>query len=274
MNQGRVRPQLRFLQLAELCEYENLVHGFSTRRGGVSEPPFSSLNLSLNVKDDSASVSENRRLFLSDLGIGDNPLVQAKQVHEDHVLVIEREMTCAAGFPENVRSFPADALITALGDIILGVSVADCVPVLLFDRRKEVVATVHGGWRSTAVGLGSKVIRMMGEIFGTRPEDVVVGMGPSIGPCCYEVDEPVISAFANLSPYWYEWVREEGRGRWRLDLVRANQTLLLEAGVPQGQIFSSGFCTSCQQDLFFSHRRDGGKTGRMMGLIMKEESHR
>ena len=83
MNQGRVRPQSRFLQLAELCGYQNLVHGFSTRRGGVSEPPFSSLNLSLNVGDDSASVSENRRLFLSDLGIGDNPLLQAKQVHGD-----------------------------------------------------------------------------------------------------------------------------------------------------------------------------------------------
>ncbi len=264
---------MRSLQLAELCKYPDLVHGFSTRRGGVSQPPFSSLNLSLDVEDDSASVSKNRRLFLSDLGIGDKPLVKAEQVHEDHVLVIDREMASAADFPEALRSVPADALITALDGIILGVSVADCVPLLLFDPRKGIVATVHGGWRSTAARLGSKVVRKMGEIFGTRPEDIVVGIGPAIGPCCYEVDEPVISAFSNLSPRWKEWVQEEGRGRWHLNLATANRWLLLEAGVPQGQIFSSEVCTSCQQELFFSHRRDGGKTGRMMGLIMREESH-
>ena len=274
MSQSGVRLQWRSLQLAELYQYKDLVHGFSTRRGGVSQPPFFSLNLSLDVGDDSASVGENRRLFLSDLGIGNKPLVKTKQVHEDQILVIDRETACAVGFPEAVRFAPADALITAVGGIILAVSVADCVPLLLFDRKEGVVATVHGGWRSTAARLGSKVVRKMGEIFGTRPEDIVVGIGPAIGPCCYEVDEPVISAFSDLSPRWQEWVQEEGRGHWHLDLIRANQTLLLEVGVPQGQIFSSGICTSCQQELFFSHRRDGGKTGRMMGLIMREESHR
>jgi YfiH family protein len=250
-----------------------LVHGFSTRRGGVSQAPFDSLNLSLEVKDDAESVRENRRLLLSDLGIGDKPLVKAKQVHEDHILVIDEEVAARSDFPEGLRSCPADALITPLPGIALAVSVADCVPLLLFDPRNRIAATVHGGWRSTAASLPAKVVRKMGEIFETRPEDLVAGIGPSIGPCCYEVDEPVISAFANLSPRWQEWVRENGRGHWSLDLAVANRTLLLEAGIPQERIFSSGMCTSCRQEFFFSHRRDSGKTGRMMGVIMIGEAH-
>ena len=268
MSQGGVRLQWRSLQLPELCEYANLIHGFSTRRGGISRPPFCSLNLSLDVEDDSASVSKNRRLFLSDLGIGDKPLVKAKQVHQDNVLLIDKEGAARPDFPEDLRSYPADALMTGIPGIVLSVSIADCVPILLFDERRKVIAAVHAGWRSTAAGLPAKVVGEMKEIFGTRPEDVAAGIGPSIGPCCYEVDEPVLSAFAKLSPYWEEWVREEGEGRWRLDLVRANQTLLLGAGIPRERIFSSGICVSCQEELFFSHRRDGKRTGRMMGIIM------
>ena len=273
MTEESVRQELRYLQLQGLRGTPGLIHGFSTRRGGVSQAPFDSLNLSFEVGDDAQSVRENRRLLFSDLGIGDKPLVKAKQVHQDDILIIDEEMAAKPDFPETVRSCPADALITPLRGITLSVSVADCVPLLLFDLRNRIAATVHGGWRSTAASLPAKVVRKMGEIFETRPEDLVAGIGPSIGPCCYEVDEPVISAFANLSPHSHEWVRERGGGRWHLDLAKANCRQLLEAAVPQGQIFSSRMCTSCRQEFFFSHRRDSGKTGRMMGVIMIGEAH-
>jgi hypothetical protein len=268
MKESKVLFHFRYSQLQGLCAYPSVVHGFSTRRGGVSRSPFSSLNLSLDVEDDPTLVSENRRLFLLDLGIGDKPLVKVKQVHEDHILVVDQEMAAGPGFPEDLRSWPADALMTGIPGIILSVSIADCIPILLFDERRKVIAAVHAGWRSTAAGLITKVVSKMKEAFGTRPEDCVAGIGPSIGPCCYEVDEPVLSVFAKLSPDWQEWVREEGEGRWRLDLVQADQTLLLGAGIPRERIFSSGICVSCQEELFFSHRRDGKRTGRMMGVIM------
>jgi polyphenol oxidase len=272
-DESGVEWHLRYLRLQGFAECHLLVHGFSTRRGGISGPPFSSLNLSFEVGDVVEAVRANRRLLLEDLGIEAKPLVQAKQVHGDGILVIGEETAARPDFPEVVQSIAADALITALPGVALAVSVADCVPLLVLDRTNRIAAAIHGGWRSTAASLASKVVRKMEEIFGTRPEDLVVGIGPSIGPCCYEVDEPVLSAFMNLSLRSLEWVREGDGGRWHLDLAKANRSLLLEAGVPQGQIFSSGICSSCQRELFFSHRRDRGQTGRMMGVIMMEEAH-
>jgi hypothetical protein len=202
------------------------------------------------------------------MGINGNPLVKIKQVHGDRILVIDEEIAKRPGFPEELLSHSADALITALANIVLTVSVADCVPLLLFDPRNRVIAAVHGGWRSTAARLAEKAIWRMKEVFGTRPQDCVAGIGPSIGICCYEVDEPVIQAFAGHYRGWQELVSEKGRGRWHLDLPGANEMLLLESGVPRESIFSARYCVSCHPDLFFSHRRDGKRTGRMMGLTM------
>lgn len=268
MKRSRIRLNLRYLQLQPLCDSFHMVHAFSTRRGGVSSPPFSSLNLSFEVGDDPESVRENRSRLLSDVGVGDKFLVKIRQVHGDNILVIEEETATRFGFAEQLPAHAGDALITRIPGIILAVSVADCVPLLLFDRGKKAIGAVHGGWRSTANGLAAKVIHKMRETFGTRPEDCVAGIGPSIGVCCYEVDEPVIQSFSRLSSKWREWIRGDGKGRTYLDLPRANHTLLLESGVPEEAIFCSGYCVSCAHKLFFSHRRDGGRTGRMLGLIM------
>ena len=268
MRKGGVGTDLRHLQLLGLCEHPTLAHGFSTRRGGTSSPPFSSLNLSLEVGDHPDSVRENRSRLLGEMGIEGNPLVKVKQVHGDEILVIDQGRLSRPDFPECLSTCPADALITRIPGLILAVSVADCVPILLYDPKSRVIAAIHGGWRSTASGLAAKVVRRMSEVFGTQPEDCVAAIGPSIRSCCYQVDEPVIEAFARLSPRWRDWVQEKGRGRAHLDLCQANRDLLQAAGVPGGAIHAAEHCTSCRTDLFFSHRRDGGRTGRMMGLIM------
>jgi len=268
MKEGEVQLHLRYLQLCALCDYPQLIHGFSTCRGGVSQPPFSSLNTSFEVGDHPESVRENRRRLLWDLGIGDKPLVKIKQAHGGGILEIDEEIVKRPGFPEELSSFSADAMITAMPGIVLTVLVADCVPLLLFDEKNGVIAAVHAGWRSTAARLAERVVRRMKESFGTRPRDCVAAIGPSIGICCYEVDEPVIQAFAGSSSKWQELVRNKGKGQWHLDLPRANQTLLLESGIPRESIFSSGYCVSCHPELFFSYRRDGKRTGRMVGLAM------
>ena len=273
MKEGGVQLHLRYLKLSALGRYPQLVHGFSTRRGGISQSPFSSLNLSLEVGDDPERVQENRRHLLKDLRIAGRPLVKVKQVHGDGMLMIDEERAGRPGFPEEISSCSADALLTAAPGIILTTSVADCVPILLFDPKNGVIASVHGGWRSTAGRLAAKVIRRLEEDFGTRPEDCVAALGPSIGLCCYEVDEPVIEAFAGSFRRWEELVRKKGQGRWHLDLLKANEVLLLESSVSADSIFSAGYCVSCHTDLFFSHRRDGGNTGRMMGLAMLRDGN-
>ncbi|MDH7499319.1 MAG: peptidoglycan editing factor PgeF [candidate division NC10 bacterium] len=273
MREGGIQLNLRYLRLSGLGLHPQVTHAFSTRRGGVSGPPFSSLNLSLEVGDDQSFVQENRTRLLSDLGIGDRPLAKVRQVHGEEILVIDEEVSRRPGFPEELLSHSADALITALPGIILTISVADCVPLLLFDRAKRVIAAVHAGWRSTSARLTEKVIRRMGEDFGTHPEDFLAAIGPSIGICCYEVDEPVVEAFSHRFPDWQSLVREKDKGRWHLDLSRANQVQLTQCGVPPESIFSVGYCVSCHPELFFSHRRDGKRTGRMMGLVMLRDEH-
>jgi polyphenol oxidase len=269
---GADHLDFRYLQLPSLCGYPGLFHGFSTRRGGVSWGAFSSLNLSFEVGDDPDAVEENRSRLRSDMGIENLPLVKVRQVHGDGISVIGEETVKRPGFPEELLSHPADALVTGIPGVTLAISVADCVPILLFDPRKRVIAAVHAGWRSTAAGLADKVVRTLRETFGTRPEDCVVGIGPSIGICCYEVDRPVMEAFAEFFPNWEGLVRDRGEGRWHLDLAQANRILLQESGVNPKAISSSGRCVSCCRDLFFSHRRDGKRTGRTMGLIaMKTE---
>ena len=262
----------RYLQLPSLCGYPGLFHGFSTRRGGVSWGAFSSLNLSFEVGDDPEAVRENRRRLQSDMGIEDLSLIKVKQVHGDSISVMKGDTVRKEKFPEDLLSYSADALITGSYDVILAISVADCVPILVFDPGRRVIAAVHAGWRSTAAGLAGKVVRTMKETFGTRPEDCVVGIGPSIGICCYEVDWPVMEAFDRFFPHREDWAKEKGAGRWDLDLARANGILLRESGIKAEAISVSRHCVCCRQDLFFSHRRDGKRTGRTMGLIaMKTE---
>jgi len=274
MGREEVRLSWRYLQLNPLSRHRELIHAFSTRRGGKSHPPFSSLNLSFQVGDDPTRVQENRDRLLKDLTLLGRPLVSVRQIHGDGILVVDEELARQERFPLSLSCFAADAIVTDVRGIILTVSVADCVPVIIYDPGRMVIAAVHGGWRSTVAGLTSKVVSCLVDEWGTRPADCQAALGPSLGPCCYEVGEEVAEAFIRrfgeqegiLSP-----LRQ--KGKWWLDLARAQRALLLESGLSPSSIFSSGYCTSCRSDLFYSYRRDKAKTGRMMGLVMLREEY-
>jgi YfiH family protein len=159
-----------------------------------------------------------------------------------------------------------DALITNVPNLPLMLCYADCVPLLIADPKRKVVALSHAGWRGTVAAIAKKTVEKMTEEFGCQPADCLVGIGPSIGFCSYEVDDTVISELQRAFSWWAHVVRPEGK-KWKLDLWQANAQQLIDVGVVRENIVISNFCTVCNRDLFFSHRAEKGQTGRMSAII-------
>jgi purine-nucleoside/S-methyl-5'-thioadenosine phosphorylase / adenosine deaminase len=287
---NRAGSRTLVLRVPAFSAFPWLVHGFSTRIGGVSaiaDMPGSRAQLNLgNVPwDTPANVDENRRRLLETLQTRAMRLVIQQQIHSDLIRVIEQA-------PGNGKSPRGDGLITGQAGLLLAILAADCLPVLLVDERQRVVAAMHCGWRGTARRLSQKGVGRMRLLFGSRPDDLRAAIGPGIRACCYRVGEEVAAEFESQFLYSsgilifqkpqtyfldkkYALMRSE---RWRgtpscdgrlinLDLVEANVRQLEDAGVSRGHIYADAPCTSCNPQLFFSHRRDAGHTGRMMGLI-------
>jgi polyphenol oxidase len=272
------------LQSRALAEIPWLVHGFSTRKGGTSVLGDARvLNLGSTEWDSEAAIRVNRAAFVEALGVKASGLARLRQCHGD---VIHRVDTAPA------EPLSGDALLTSSPGLLVGVQTADCVPILLADRRHHAVAAVHAGWRGTLARIAEKALGRMKMEFDTRAEDVVAAIGPAIGGCCYEVGPEVAQAFAAQfadAREWFEgpfdrlaggddpapfpWLsmtppgHEAPAPRVRLDLRAANRRQLESAGVPPAQIIVSTLCTACRTNLLFSHRRENGKTGRMMAVI-------
>jgi purine-nucleoside/S-methyl-5'-thioadenosine phosphorylase / adenosine deaminase len=276
---------VRVLQSESFRRLPWLVHGFSTRVGGVSllERPAQALNLSFTDWDNPKNVESNRAKLLIATGARGMALVTLRQIHSDIVHVVDSP----PALPPR-----GDAVISRTPGLLLAVQTADCVPVLLADKRRGVVAAVHAGWRGTLGRIVSKTVGHMRMAFGSQPRDVVAGLGPAIGRCCYEVGPEVAQGFAAQFPQARDWFdgpfdqlatgEEPNPFRWlsmippghdppppsvQLDLWAANRWQLLDAGVPESQILSSDLCTACHTDLLFSHRKESGRTGRLMAVI-------
>jgi YfiH family protein len=237
-------------RFANLSHVPGVVHAISTRAGGVSEGRCESLNVSYSVGDAAENVDENLRRVASSVGARREDLFAAYQVHGRAVTVVEAD---SEPRPK------CDVLVTDSPRKTLMLRFADCTPVLLADSRRGVVAAVHAGWRGSAVRAAGAAVEALGEAFGTQPGDVLAGIGPAIGPCCYAVGQDVVDAFADRSSLFADG---------RLNLWEANRLALLEAGVPDEHIEVAGVCTQCQADRFFSHRANGGQpAGRFAALI-------
>jgi polyphenol oxidase len=240
------------------------VQGFTTRHEGVSRPPYNSLNLGLNTIDSSHNVEGNRSILARAFGSRVENLVTVTQVHGTDLLLLDQPNPDFSHF----QKLECDGIVTDQPDIMIGVCVADCVPVLLLDPVRRVAAAIHAGWKGTAAGIARKGVEAIVNIFDGKPGDILVAIGPAIAPCCYEVDEPVAAAFRKEGQDFDSFAEPSGPGKWRLDLVEANRRQLLKAGIRERNLEASGRCVSCEKDLFFSYRRDGGETGRLMGFIM------
>ena len=230
-----------------------LVHAVFTRLGGVSQGPFATLNVSHAVADEPEAVAENLRRVYASLSLGAGQVVTTRQVHGNRVAAVSGS---DAG---NVLA-NTDGLLTATPGLALLLRFADCQPVLLYDPEHHALGLAHAGWRGVAQGIALRLVEAMQEAFDTQPAALLAGLGPAIGPCCYTVGHEVAAAMGYALPHWKRAMRPEGEDGWRLDLGAANAQLLAAAGVMQ--IEQSGICTACRNDEFFSHRADGGRTGR------------
>jgi YfiH family protein len=228
-----------------------LVHGFSTRIGGISLPPFDSLNTGLHTTDDPKAVRHNRNLIWEKLGIPPDRLVFPEQTHSDTVQAVTEPGRIAA----------CDALVTNTPQLFLTVQTADCFPVFLYDPEKRAVALAHSGWRGTAKNITAKTIAIMQERFGSRAGDLRAAIGAGVQQTCYQVDEPTAQYF---DP---KYLTPDGPGHYKLNLQSAITDQLIQQGVTPQFIEADKTCTHCAAALYFSHRRDRQRSGRMLALI-------
>lgn len=227
---------------------------FTGRQGGVSPPPFATLNVGRSVRDLEPAVRENRRRAEA-LGAAGRPVRYMRLEHGATV----RWLGPDADPPV------ADAVFVGDAAGVLAVTFADCLPIWLKVSGRPWGGLVHAGWRGTVADVAGRAVRFLRHQ-GVPPQDVLAALGPGIGPCCYEVDEPVAAAVRAL-PGGAPFLLPGGGGRYRLDLPGLNRHLLEQAGVRPEHITASGLCTGCRTDWFFSHRREGGRTGRMGGYL-------
>lgn len=258
--------------------YGWLRHGFSTRAGGVSMVyGGSSLNLGWTKEDDPGLVAENRRRFLGGV-CGDDGgavLVGVRQIHSGVVRVVRAGDGALEGrlqTAEGKAVLEGDGLMTDVPGILLGVGTADCVPVLVVDVEKRVVAAFHAGWRGTVARIVERGVAKMREEYGSRVEDMVAAVGPSIGACCYMVGEEVRGNFKQEFGYGDSLFRFGDAGEVRLDLWEANRRQLVDAGLGEARIWVAGECTACARDgdgalRYFSHRGEKGVAGRMLNVV-------
>lgn len=253
------------LLICDPLERIGFTHGFSTRSGGVSPLPQSSLSLGNFSQDERDHVLENRRRFLASLDASDWVLVTARQIHSTDVRSVT-DRDDAHSEPQ-----PGDALIANLPDVLLAVQTADCLPILLADPRTGAVAAVHAGWRGTLGGIVARTVREMQQRFGSRSADLRVALGPAIGSCCFEVGPEVIAHFRAEYHYTEELIsHRQANGKANLNLNLANRRQMLDAGVADDHIFDCKLCTVCHNHLFFSYRHERGAekpVGRLMGAI-------
>jgi hypothetical protein len=245
-----------------------IVHGFLARTGGVSAPPFDTLNLSPRVGDAPENIALNRGRVKEAFGLSGDTIVVVNQVHGDTVVVVD-----VGGLKGEGPDGEADALLTRTPGVCIGVLTADCVPILLYDPRAGAVGAVHAGWKGTVLNIAGKAMDAMLKSFGSNAADMRAAIGPSIGPCCYSVGDDVLgefkAAFGTRAEQYFRFGDET-----TLDLARANADQLVSSGLPVDNIDTTGLCTSCETERFFSYRREVGgggphaRTGRQLSFIM------
>lgn len=241
-------------------------HGISTRLGGDSPAPFASLNLGLHTGDDAEAVWHNRQSFCQAVGVSADRAVTAQQVHGDVVRLVTGAHAGRGARCYNQSIEGTDALITNVPDLPLLLFFADCVPVLIADPVAGAIGVSHAGWKGTVAKIAQKTVLAMQREFNTKPSDCLIGIGPSIGPCCYEVDEAVMNKLRTAFLDWEQLVTPKG-DRWQLNLWEANRQQLQEIGVAGANITVSQICTADNTPLFFSHRAEKGLTGRIGAII-------
>lgn len=260
--------KIEFLTFPSLEETGLVKHLFTTRLGGVSQGEFSSMNLSFTRGDQAGCVAENYRRIGGVLGCTPEDMVASHQTHTTNIRRAGPEDR-GKGITRPRDYEDIDGLMTDVSGIVLVTCFADCVPLFFVDTVHRAIGLAHSGWRGTAAGMGSCMVRAMEAAYGTRPEELCVAIGPSICADCYEVGEDVAGQFAG-----FPGVVNPGKmpGKYQLDLREANRQNLLAAGVRKEKIAVTDICTCCNDSYLFSHRASRGKRGNMGAFLCLKES--
>ena len=255
---------VKFIQFNHIKEAGFPHHGFSTRIGGVSKSPYNTMNLGFTTEDNIENVRENQKRFLEALGVKGVEISHLiRLVHGN--LVISYEELSSKDIP-----FEADGIITSQKNIPLVTTFADCVPIIIADPQKNITGVIHAGWRGTVASIASKAVDKMVEVYGCKLENILAGIGPGIGFDMFEVGNDVISMFLDKYSKWEDLTtRISNTDKWKLDLLQLNRRILLDRGIPDRNIVIADLCTYKRNDLFFSYRRDGKRSGRMAAVIVQ-----
>ncbi|MBO8158584.1 peptidoglycan editing factor PgeF [Thermosyntropha sp.] len=261
--------ELSYITLPE-WEKKGVKALFSTRKGGVSKGPFSSLNVGLHVGDEEVYVLENRRKILNLLGAKLDNVVCCEQVHGDRIAVIGKDHKGCGAFSLKTALPGYDAMITNVSDIFLMAFYADCYSIYFFDPVKYVVGLAHSGWKGTALRIACKTVDKMADVFKSNPSDIEVFIGPGIKECCFKISPELAKQMKQEFDDFDNIITDkEGSIYW--DLTETNRRLLVEYGIKPENIVICDLCTLCNENKFFSYRRDNGITGRMAAVIGLKE---
>ncbi len=249
---------LDFYRFDHLQKYTKVLHVVTTKS---SDLPYA-FSLALHTGEERAEIVANRNKLSKLLNTNKElHYIVANQTHSDHIKVIQKQESKGWGNLEDAIK-DCDALITNVEGVVLCILTADCVPILLYDKKKKVLAAIHAGWKGTQAHIVSKTLQKMTEVFGSNAKDIFAGIAPSIGSCCYEVGEDVAEHFFEYP----EAFTKQGE-KYMLNLPYLNQKQLLDAGVEESNIEMSNICTACEVERFFSYRKEKGCSGRFMSMI-------
>lgn len=257
---------IKFIVFKTLEEIPFIRHGFSTKIGGISKGGYSYLNLGFKTGDGQNNVKENIKRFALAVGLNYENLVISDQIHGDDIKVIRNEDK-GKGYLKQRDYSGVDGLVTNVPNIPLMAIFADCVPIFFVDTVKKIIGICHAGWKGTKLRIGKKTVQTMINMYSSKPDEIVAVIGPSIGKCCYEVDDVVVGQFNKNFTNISNFIFSKGKGKYQLDLCEANRIVLNEIGIPNKNIVISNLCTGCNLDLFYSYRKDKGNTGRMGAII-------
>ena len=262
-----------YFAFPRLSELPFCVHGFSSRIGGVSEGEFAQMNLSFTRGDKEECVRENYRRISSDVGFDHEKIVCSDQTHTNHVRVVTSQ-DCGKGYlcPKDYKDI--DGLITNEPGVVLATFYADCVPLYFVDPVSKVIGLSHSGWRGTVADIASETVRLMTEIYGSKPENILAAIGPSICQDCYEVSEDVIEQFREKydRSLWEKLFYRKENGKYQLNLWEACRQNMLSAGILPEHIEVTDLCTCCNPEILFSHRASQGRRGNLAAFLSIKEN--
>ncbi len=255
----------KYITFPTFEKYDDLLHCFTTRKGGVSRGSFESMNIGFSTGDSDENIKRNIEIMAEKLNINVDDIVETNQTHTNTIKYVTEEHKGKV-FKESPFK-DVDGIYTDKRNLVLMSFHADCTPVFFYDHVKKVIGLAHAGWRGTLLNIAGKMVKAFVNDFNSDPSDIRIAIGPSLGSCCFEVDKDVADLFLSENGEFekYMGIKEP---KYYFNLWEINKYLLMKEGIKEENIEISGICTKCNNDLFFSHRGQGGKRGLLAGILM------